>query len=164
MRLNVRNTFACSPERFWEMYWSDSFDAMLSEGSDVERELLEERDEGGVNIRRVRFTPAKELPTAAASVLGAKKLVYEQEMRYHADKGVMEWRVVPTILPGKLDASGQFRVVPAGDGCEQIVEGDISVNVRFVGGTIEKAVVAEVEKSYEKTAAVCREWLRIHGA
>lgn len=163
MKLLVRNTFPCTPERFWEMYWSDSFDAMLSEGSDVDRELISERDEGGVNIRRVRFTPQKELPTAAATVLGASKLIYEQEMRYHADKGLMEWRVVPTILPGKLDAHGQFTVVPVAAGCEQIVEGTISVNVRFVGSTIEKAVVAEVEKSYVKTAATIEEWLRVHG-
>jgi len=163
VKLLVRNRFDCTPTRFWEMYWSDSFDEMLSAGSDVKRELLEERDEAGVNVRKVRFTPSTELPRSVAKLLGADRLIYDQEMRYHPDASRMEWRVVPTILPGKLDAHGDFVVVPSGDGCEQVVEGVISVNVPLLGSRIEKGVVTEVEKSYEKTAAVMREWLRAHG-
>ena len=165
MKLLVRNRFDCTPTRFWEMYWSDSFDAMLSEGSDITRELISERDDGGVNIRTVRFTPDKELPSSVAKLLGATKLIYDQEMRYHAADSRMQWRVMPTILPGKLVAKGDFVVVPSGqDGCEQVVEGEINVSVPFIGSRIEAGVIAEVEKSYERTAATCREWLRAHGA
>jgi len=164
VKLLVRNRFDCTPARFWEMYWSDSFDEMLSAGSDITRELIEEREENGVNIRTVRFIPDRELPSSVASLLGASKLIYDQEMRYHAAASRMEWRVMPTILPGKLDARGDFVVVATGSGCEQVVEGVITVSVPFVGSRIEKGVVGEVEKSYEKTAATCREWLRIHGA
>lgn len=162
MKLHVRNAFDCTPERFWEMYWDEAFDAMLRQESKVEREVLSERTEGDVVIRRVRFTPDRELPAAAAAVLGAKKLVYEQENRWDQSSGIMHWEVIPTIMPGKLEAKGTFRVVPTERGCEQVVDGTILVNVRFIGGQIEKAVVAEVEKSYEKTAAASREWLKNH--
>ena len=164
MKLLVRHTFDCTPARFWEMYWSDSFDALLMKDATVDREVLEERNEGGQVVRRVRFTPHQDLPAAAAGLLGAKKLVYEQENRYDPVRGVLTWRVVPTILPGKLEAKGQFSGVPKGVGCEQIVEGDISVNVFMVGAKIEAAVVAEVEKSYLKTAAAVRAWLAANPA
>ncbi|MBX2796596.1 MAG: DUF2505 domain-containing protein [Myxococcales bacterium] len=165
MKLNIRQTFPCSPARFWEMYWSDSLDAMLNEGSTVQRDVLEEREDGDVLIRRLRFTPEQELPRAAASLLGSSKLVYEQENRFDRSNGVLHWEVIPTILPGKLEAKGTVEVHPAGDGqCEQVVAGDITVNVRFIGGQIEKAVVAEVEKSWNRTAEVCRSWLREHGS
>lgn len=159
MKLYVRHEFDCSPERFWEMYWDEAFDSELRAESAVQRELLEERTEGDVLVRRVRFTPERELPSAAAALLGAKKLVYEQENRWDKRASTLHWRVIPTILPGKLDAKGTFRVNKTDTGCEQVVEGNITVNVMLVGGQIEKAIVAEVEKSYDKTAAVCRRWL-----
>jgi hypothetical protein len=165
MKLNVRHRFDCSPETFWKMYWDDAFDAQLRKESAVQRDVLEERTEGDVLVRRVRLTPDRELPGPVATLLGAKKLVYEQENRWDRATSTMHWRVIPTILPGKLDAQGTFRVVAAaGGGCEQVVEGNISVNVMLVGGQIEKAVVAEVEKSYAKMAETSREWLRTHPA
>lgn len=164
MKLLVRHRFDCTPERFWQMYWDPDFEAALRQQAAVQRELLEERREGDVVVRRLRFTPDRELPAAAAAVLGARKLVYEQENRWDERARVLHWRVIPTLLPGKLDAHGQFRVEAVPGGCEQLVEGDIQVNVRFVGGQIEKLVVAEVEKSYDKTAASCREWLAKHPA
>lgn len=164
MKLSVRHKFDCTPARFWQMYWDPDFDATMRKQAGIQRELLEERREGDVLVRRLRITPERELPAAAATVLGAKKLVYEQENRWDEKNDVLHWRVIPTILPGKLDAHGNFRVNAVPGGCEQVVEGDITVNVRFVGGQIEKFVVAEVEKSYDKTAASCREWLAKHPA
>jgi hypothetical protein len=164
VKLLVRHTFDCTPARFWEMYWSDSFDQLLMRDATVDREVLEERQENGQTVRRVRFTPHADLPAAAASIVGAKKLVYEQENRFDPAKGVLTWRVVPTILPGKLDAKGKFSVSAKGSGCEQVVDGDITVNVFLVGAKIEAAVIAEVEKSYVKTAETARAWLRQHGA
>jgi hypothetical protein len=164
VKLLVRHTFDCTPERFWQMYWDPEFDAMMRRNAAVQRELLEERREGDVVVRRLRITPERELPAAASALVGAKKLVYEQENRWDERNNVLHWRVIPTVLPGKLDAHGNFRVNAVPGGCEQVVEGEINVNVRFVGGQIEKFVVAEVEKSYEKTAATSREWLAKHPA
>lgn len=162
MKLDVRHAYACSPERFWTMYWDDDFDAMLQRESAVQRTLIEERDEGNVLYRRVKFVPDRELPGPVAKLLGSNKLVYEQENHWDRATNTMRWRVLPTVLPGKLDAAGRFRVLPTASGCEQHVEGEITVNVMFVGGQIEKAIVGEVEKSYTKMAAACREWLRAH--
>lgn len=162
MKLLVRHAFSCSTDAFWKMYWDDAFDAMLRKESAVQREVLEERTEGSVLVRKVRLTPDRELPGPVATLLGTKKLVYDQENRWDKATSTMSWRVIPTILPGKLDANGTFKVVRTPTGCEQVVEGVISVNVMFVGGQIEKAVVAEVEKSYEKMAASVRHWIATH--
>ena len=152
MRLSVRHSFACTPAEFWSLYWDPAFETRLRKGSTVGREVVEERREGDVVVRRVRVTPQQELPGPAAAVLGTKKLVYEQESRYDPAQGVIDWQVVPSFLPGKLDAKGSIRVDPAPGGCVMVVDGNIDVHVRFVGGQIEKAVVAEVEKSYDRVA------------
>jgi hypothetical protein len=163
VKLAVRHDFDCSVARYWEMYWDPEFDEALRRDAAVQRDLIEERTEGAIQIRRLRFTPDRELPSAVAALIGAKKLVYEQENRWDSANNTMHWRVIPTFLQGKFDAKGLFKVVPLGaDACQQVVEGEIVVNVPLVGGQIEKAVVAEVQRSYDKTAATCREWLESH--
>ena len=163
MKLDIRHTFPCSPARFWEMYWDDELDAMLNEGSTVQRDVVEERTEGAVVVRRLRFTPDQELPSAAASLLGTNKLTYEQENRYDPDAGRLDWTLIPTFLPGKIKAAGAVEAHPAGDDqCEMVVSGEIKVNITFIGGQVEKRVVAEVERSWNRTAETCREWLRRH--
>ena len=165
MKLDIRHQFDCTPARFWEMYWDDELDAMLNEGSSFDRDVVDEREEGDVLIRRLRFTPHQELPAAGAALLGTAKLVYEQENRFDRSTNTLHWKVEPTILPGRLTAGGTVEVNPRGDqGCEQVVAGEIVVNVMMIGGRIEKAVVAEVEKSWNRTAEVCRAWLQKHGA
>ncbi len=162
MRINARHTFACTPERLWQIYWDPAFEDRLRQGSTVQREILEHREEGDTIYRRVRNTPNKELPAAAAAIVGAKKLVYEQETRWDKSRGTVRWQVVPSFLPGKLDAKGELRVEPAPGGCAILIDGNIDVHVRFVGGQIEKAVVAEVEKSYDRLATEIRRWIADH--
>jgi hypothetical protein len=163
VKLTVRHTFDCTPETFWQMYWDDGFDAMLRKDSTVEREVVEERIEGGIEVKRLRFTPAQELPTPVAKLIGSSKLVYDQENRWDPSARIMKWQVIPTILPGKLEARGSFTVeARPGDRCEMLVDGDITVNVRFIGGRIESAVVDEVQKSYDHMAETIRDWLQQH--
>ena len=111
MKLFVGTSSHCTPARFWEMYWDPGLDEALRRDAAVTREVLEERTEGQVLIRRLRFTPDRELPGPVATLIGAKKLVYEQENRWDRATGTMHWKVIPTVLPGKLEAKGVFKVV-----------------------------------------------------
>jgi hypothetical protein len=159
MRLNVSHRFGCTPETFWNMYWDDSFEEVLNSSTDVNRELLEDSDDGKIYYRKLRFTPANDLPRPAAKVLGTNKLIYEQENTFDRSKSEMIWRVLPSLLPGRLNAGGLMKVTPDGSGCRLEVTGDIEVKVRFIGGQIEKMVVGQVESSYDKLADAARKWL-----
>ena len=159
MKLNVSHRFGCSPETFWNMYWDDSFEQVLNSSTDVKRELLEEKDDGETYYRKLKFTPDKDLPRPAAKVLGSSKLIYEQENTFHRSKSEMIWRVLPSLMPGRLSAGGVMKVLPDGSGCRLEVTGDIDVKVRFVGSQIEKMVVGQVETSYDKLAQAARAWL-----
>ena len=164
MKLDVRHFYPCSPERWWEMYWDDSFDAMLQADSTVDREVVEEKEENGVLTRRLRFTPQSELPGPVAKIVGSKKLVYEQVNHFHRAKGEMTWEVLPSFLDAKkFSAKGSLRCEPTGSGCESIAQGDITVNVRFIGGQIEKQIVAQVKEAYDQMAIKGRVWLEANG-
>ncbi|MCB9677235.1 MAG: DUF2505 domain-containing protein [Alphaproteobacteria bacterium] len=160
MKLDVRHYYPCSTERWWQMYWDDGFDALLQRDSAVDREVLEEREEGGKLIRRLRFTAKAELPAPVAKIVGAKKLVYDQLNTFDREKGVMHWKVLPGFIDAsKFTGEGTLKAEPTGTGCESIASGDITVNVRFIGGQIEKQVVSSIKDAYDKMAIAGREWL-----
>jgi hypothetical protein len=164
MKLNVRYAYPCSPERYWEMYWDDAFDAKLQANSTVDRTVLEESDEGGVLTRKLRFTPQSELPGPVAKIVGTKKLVYDQLNVWSRADSTMTWEVLPTFLSAdKFSAKGTFKVVPQTGGCELQIDGDIDVKVRFIGGQIEKQIVAQIDEAYARMHAASLEWLDEHG-
>src|SRR5688500_58592 len=98
VKLAVRHRFDCTVDQFWDMYWNPEFDQQLQREAGIRREILEERRDGRIVVRRVRITPDRELPAAVATVLGSKKLIYEQENRWDEEKRVLHWRVIPNVL------------------------------------------------------------------
>jgi hypothetical protein len=159
VKLNVRHSFPCSVEMYWKMYWDERYDAMLQQGSDVVRDLLEERTEAGVQVRRLRFTPKRELPMAVAKLIGSKKLIYEVENRFNPNRQRLDWKVLPTILPGRLVAVGAVTTAALPTGCELRVDGDVSVKVRFLGGKIETEIAKMFTSGYQRNADIGKAWL-----
>ena len=159
-KLTVRHAFACTPATFWEMFWDDDYDRMVLEAADVRREILESTEHSqGVVVQKIRTTPNRELPKAVAAVVGAAKLIYTQDSRFDPNASTLTWSVTPNVLADKVTAKGQLTVRATPSGCERLVDGEIAVNVRFVGGRIEKAIVDDVSRSYAKAAEVAQAWL-----
>jgi hypothetical protein len=158
-KISVRHTFPCTPDQFWDMFWDDGYDKMVLEAADVQRETLSEQQDGDVLVQVVRTTPNRELPAAVGSVLGASKLIYTQTTRFDRGKSQLTWDVQPNVMADKVTAQGVFTVRPTATGCERVVEGQIEVRVRFIGGRIESAIVDDVTRSYGKAAEVAQKWL-----
>lgn len=164
MKLNVRYAYPCTPARYWEMYWDDAFDEKLQENSTVDRAVLEESDVDGILTRKLRFTPENELPGPVAKIVGTKKLVYDQLNVWSRADSLMTWEVLPTFLSSdKFVAKGTYKVVPTAGGCEVHIDGDIDVKIRFIGGQIEKQIVAQIDDAYARTHGASLAWLDEHG-
>ena len=158
MKLNVRHTFPCTLDVFWQMFWDDDYDRMLSESAGVTRTTLWDREEGDGRIWRMRFTPDQELPAVMARAIGTNKLIYEQESRLDADR-VLHWDVFPAVVPDKVTARGTMKALEGRGGVDRIVDGEITVRIPLVGGRIEKAIHKSVMDSYERAAEVTLRWL-----
>jgi len=158
VNLNVRHTFPCTADVFWQMFWDDEYDAMVSKSAGVTRETLWEREEGDQRVWRMRFTPDQELPAMVAKAVGTSKLVYEQQSRLTADK-VLHWEVFPAVVPDKVTAKGTMRIQEHARGVDRIVNGEISVRIPLIGGRVEKAIHKSVVESYERAAEASVRWL-----
>jgi hypothetical protein len=113
----------------------------------------------GVAFTRTRVSPRKELPLLAQKALGAARFTYVQENETNDGTMTTTWRVIPDVLSDKVKCSGVSRVVDVPGGCERIIEGELTVSIPFVGGTIEKHVMEQLERSYARGADVAREFL-----
>lgn len=159
-KLNITHTFSCTPDAYWAMYWDTAYDDLVNESAAVTRTLVSDRtDPEGVRHQVVQSTPDRTLPPALARVVGAQQISYRATTTYYPKRGLVVWRIEPSILPSKIVAQGEIRVVPHKDGCQRRVVGEIVVKVRFVGGLIESAIVDDVTASYTRAAAVATRWL-----
>jgi len=159
-KLFVESRLPVSPEVAWEVFESDAFRERLREHTGMTSEVLVERDEGPIQVRRLKFVSGNDLPALVAKALGAKRLSYEQENRFDAAGSKLDWIVELPMLGDRVRVAGCTRIDPHADGSRRVVDGTIEVKMRFVGSQIEKAVVSEFEKSMRRAVEIALEMMK----
>lgn len=159
MKMNVRHRLPASPDVAWREIFSEPYSQAITVHTGTSSERISEEVKDGKRLVRSRVTLARELPGAAAKVMGSKHLVYVLEERIDDANHTVQWRVLVDKVSDKVKAGGIFKLVAAGDGCDRIIQGEVSVAVPIIGRKIEAGIAAELEKSYEATARFAQKWL-----
>lgn len=157
MKLFVESDLAFDPVTAWEIFESKEFEARLEEATDLVCEVLDEQMEGAVKVKRLKYVSRRELPTIAAKALGSKNLTYEQVNRFDPAKSELSWQVFLPVVGDRVSVSGITRISPAPGGAKRVVDGEINVRIRLIGGQIEKAVVGEFERSMGRAVDLARQ-------
>jgi hypothetical protein len=163
MRLYVDSHLPANAATAWEIFEGPDFQRRLEADTGLRTEVLEERQEGSVTVRKLRYVSKSELPTVAATALGSKNLSYEQENRLDLASGKLTWVVKIPLAGDRVKASGTTVIQDAPGGSRRVVEGDVTISVPFVGGTIEKAVVGEFEKSMARAVEIAKQIMKERG-
>ena len=158
-KLYIESHFDETPDEIWDVFESDAFRDALAEHTGMSSELLEEREEGGVIVRRLKFTSDTDLPGIAAKALGSKRLSYEQTNRFDRAQGRLDWNVVLPGLADRVKVVGTTSITPASDGSTRVVDGTIEVKMRLIGGQIEKVVTDRFEGSMNRAVDLAKEML-----
>jgi len=159
MKFEIAHTFDTTLDEYAEIYFDEAFGFASCEAVNIGRKLLKLEKSPERIVRQVRCEPSRELPAPIAKLLGGGGFSYVDDVEYDPRTRKGKWRIVPSIAPDKVESTGTFEFVPDGAGKRRIIRGDINVKVFGLGGIIEKFVVGDVEKSYEKAAAFTREWI-----
>jgi hypothetical protein len=160
LRLYVESLLPVAPAKAWELFESAAFRQRLAARANLSSEIVSERMEGAVQLRRMRFRSGNELPGVVAKMLGATHLHYEQDNRFDPAASTLTWTVQLPVLTDRVKVGGVTSIQPHPDGCKRVVDGVCEVKVALVGGQIEKAVVAEFEKSMARAVDIVREMIR----
>jgi Protein of unknown function (DUF2505) len=154
--LNVEHAFGCSEDTFWDkVFFDDEYNQRL-----FERELrfpvwrvLGQNDDGTEIVRRIEVVPyVGELPGPLKALIG-EGVGYEEvghfdkaRRRYHA-------KVRPNKLADKVSVEIDLWTVATGqDSCRRCVKATVKARLLGVGGMLEKRLVADLERSYAKSA------------
>lgn len=158
MKLYVESHLPIDPAAGWKIFESDEFDTRLRKQTNMTVERLSETQESEhVVVRRLKYTSGTELPALVAKALGGKHLTYEQTNRMDYATNRLDWTVELPVMKDRVTVKGATTMTATSEGCRRVVDGEITVRMRLVGGQIEKAVVAEFEKSMARAVDIARE-------
>lgn len=118
--------------------------------------------EDGVLRRCVRVVPERDLPRAAAALVGGKTLAYDENVELDTSTGDGRWWVVPGVIENRVEAVGTMRLRETATGLSRRVEGVINVRLLGAGKLIEKFVVGQVVEGYDTGARLMIEWAQDH--
>jgi len=142
-----------------KLYWNETFNVAMCKDLGLQRTPVANEDKDGTVRRVVKVAPEREIPAPVQKVLGGARIEYTEHAEYVWGSGAGTWKTVSSLLTDKVKSSGTFRFVEVPGGVERTVEGDIDVKIFGLGGLVEKFIVADVEKSYDKAAEFTRKWL-----
>lgn len=160
----IEHTFDCSEKTFWDQVFFDNeynrrqfLEALRFS---VWKELSRE-DRGGEIYRVVQAAPpVDDLPGPLKSVIG-DSAGYEERGTFDKAKKHYTAKVVPNRLADKITVEVKMWTQPKGEGsCLRVAEATVTAKIFGVGGMLEKKMLADMEKSYVKSAAFTNQWLK----
>jgi hypothetical protein len=147
-----------------KLYFDEAFNEALCQSVKLERTLVKLDQQGPKLHRQVKVSPDRELPAAAAKVIGTTKIVYTEHCDYAFGGYRGTWKTVSGIMADKIASSGTFSFRQEGNAVVRRVDGDVKVNVNFmINPMIEKGILSDVEKSYQQAAEFTQRWINNGG-
>ena len=162
MKFEIAHIYDLDPKTYaTEVHFSDELQAKYVGTIYKERLVLDrQEDDRGLTIR-FRVTPNRDIPAALKKALRGAGLGYEEVDRFDREKLRVDWSVKTDAFTKKTTCKGAVTFEDAGGGkCRRVISGEVKVRVMLVGGMIEKAIVDGMKDSFEKTAAITRNFLR----
>jgi hypothetical protein len=155
---------AKDPDAVFTVYFDDEHQAEQDRRIDVaRRETLEDVDDGDVRRRTARVYPKRQLPVVIRPLIKGD-LSYDEHIVWHKREHRIEFDVRPRLLDGKAQILATYRLVQDQPGqVKRLYDGQVTVQVRLIGGRVEKTIVDDLEKSLSVTAGCTQEYLDRRG-
>mgnify|MGYP001583559842 CR=1 FL=1 len=160
MKFRIENRFrGITLADYEKLYFDEPFNEAMCKALGLQRTLVDRKEEGGRMRRVVRVSPDREIPGPVQKVLGGAKIEYTEHVDYALGSGRGTWKTISSLLTDKVDSQGSIAFAERAGHVERVVDGDIKVSIFGLGGLVEKFIVADVEKSYEKAAEFTQAWI-----
>ncbi|MBI2898223.1 MAG: DUF2505 domain-containing protein [Deltaproteobacteria bacterium] len=162
MRIHIDHEYRCGIDTFWDkVFFDDEYNRRLFlEGLHFKAyEKLELTDRGDSILRRIRGTPASEIPGALQKVIGAD-LSYVEDLTFDKKARRCTFKNTPARMAEKLRIEGSIYAEPSGTGrCRRIVDLDLEAKFFGVGGLIESFAAKAFRDNFDKAATWTNRWL-----
>ncbi len=144
---------------FEKLYFDEAFNEALCKAVKLHRNLVARTIQGGKLHREVKVAAEREIPAAAAKILGGSRLEYTEYLDYPLGSFRGTWKTISSLMTDKVDSSGTFGFRAEAGQVVRTVEGEVTVKILFVGKVVEQFIAADVEKSYAHAAEFMQRWI-----
>ncbi len=162
MRFDLALPADVAPARAMAAYGSPNFYQEGPGRSDIAvRGVVDREDQGDVVVIRVRFAFTGQVSSAVRAVVDPAKITWVTRTEIVPAETRATWEVLPDNYPDRLSARGTYRFAEGERGAASTVvhvEGDLRVHVPFVGGKVERVIVAGLRAYLEDQAASLSAW------
>ncbi|MBW3555632.1 MAG: DUF2505 domain-containing protein [Actinobacteria bacterium] len=122
-------------------------------------ELVNQVVEGPMVHQEVRYRFAGELGAAVRKVVDPQRLSWVEKSALDRRTHRTTWHIVADHYKHLLRCSGTFEMHEVDGRTRRTTDGDIKVNVPFVGGKVEAAIVAGLREHAQMEEQVMAAWL-----
>lgn len=155
--IRVEHVFECSEETFWtKVFFDDDYNRRLfQEQLRFPTWRVKKSEEQGDEVRRTieASPPVGDLPGPLKAVVG-DNAGYEERGVFNKKTRRYQVQVVPNRMADKISVNVEMWTEPLGDKrCKRFAKATATAKIFGVGGMLEKKLLADLERSYEKSAA-----------
>jgi Protein of unknown function (DUF2505) len=122
------------------------------------REVLRRHEFDGVVELRVRFAFTGSVSAAVRAVVDPAKLTWVTANTIHPAEHRATFEMIPDHFADRLACSGRTTFHPAGSATRQVMEGDLVVQVPFVGRAAEQAILSGFRENLQQQAVLLARW------
>ncbi len=163
-RFTIVHEFACTPERFWRLFFDPGFNAALYRDAlrVVDYAVHTSRETDAELRRTITGRPELRLPAAAQKIVG-DRLTFTEDGRF--DRAAQIWRasLTTSTFGDKVQSTTTIRVEPAGPtAIRRVGELEIAAKIFGVGGLVEGSMESSVRESWDAASRFTAEWLARH--
>ena len=152
---------AASPAVIFNAYFDADHLATQDKLAELgDRTIVSDEDTPARRTTSWRVTSQKPLPAIARPFVEGGRLSYVEQMIWRRAEDEVDLVVTPQILGGRVTLTAVYQLTRVGEA--QFLRryaGSVNVNIRLVGGKIEKGILAELEKAMPMMAACTQGWL-----
>ncbi len=151
---------AASPAEVLAAYFDDAHREEQDRATAIaRREVIEDRD-GPTERRRVsRVFPLRQLPAVVRAVVRGD-LSYDETIVWVKAADRIDFDIRPKLLDGKARIEARYQLRTTGPmEVLRTYDGSAAVDVRLVGGRIERVIIEDLERSLATAAALTQAYL-----
>ena len=155
--MRVEHVFNCSEDTFWgKVFFNDEYNERLFKGilKFPTWRVIRSQDGENATERVIEASPPiGDLPGPLKAVIG-DNAGYEEHGVFDKKTRRYKVRVIPNRLGEKISVNVEMWLEPAGEGkCRRIAKASATAKIFGVGGMLEKKLLSDLERSYEKSAS-----------
>ena len=143
MRFRLEQRFSADPDAVAEAYTDPALYQQLADAATLGRpEFLQRTGDGDRVETRVRYRFCGNVSSAARRVVDPAKLSWVEEAAHDLARHRVSFRMIPDNYADRFRSAGSYSFEPDGSGTLRVTEGELTIKVPLVGGTVERAIVS----------------------